>query len=151
MCKSLNNWAVSSQKWAWLALRVIAGLMFIMHGAMKLFGFMGSDPQPFTGGMGLFGLNLGINMLFVAGVIEFFGGILLVLGLWTRIAAALSALLMIMAYVHVHLGWNPLATKGELAVLYFLVWFIVFAFGPGPYSLDAKYCPATKKELKKRK
>jgi putative oxidoreductase len=132
--------------------------MFMMHGFGKLFGegahkFLTSI-DPVTKdlvGMGIFGLDIGINMLWVAGFIEFFGGILLVIGLMTRWAAGLSALLMVMAYTHKHLGWNPLETRGEMAVLYFLIWLLVFAYGAGPYSLDAKFCPDTKKELKKRK
>ena len=154
MCKWLRKCAIKEQPWAWLALRVLAGIMFAMHGAMKLFGWFNPDMlQSFTGGMGFFGLNVGVNMLFVAGVIEFFGGLLLVVGLATRGVAALAMLLMVLAYLSAHApkGWSPLANGGELAVMYFLVWFVIFAFGAGPYSLDAKWCPDTKKELKKRK
>lgn len=133
--------------------------MFAMHGAQKLFGFMGKEAASFTGGMNFFGLDVGLNMIWLAGFIEFFGGILIILGLFTRWAALWSAILMVMAYLSAHspLGnpesasWiNPLANRGELAALYFLVWVAVFAFGPGPYSLDAKWCPNTKKELKKK-
>ena len=107
-----------------------------MHGAQKLFGFMGKTPQTFLGGMDFFGINLGVNMLWIAGLIEFGTGILIAGGLFTRWAAALAAIQMILAYASAHLGWNPLATGGELAVLYFLVWLNVFVFGPGPYSID---------------
>lgn len=138
MC--LNDYANKIQPWAWLALRVVAGIMFTMHGAQKLFGFMGKTAQPFLGGMDFFGLSVGVNMLWVAGFIEFFGGLLLIVGLCTRWAALWSAILMVMAYLKAHLGVNPLATGGELAVMYFLVWVAVFAYGAGPYSLDEKWC-----------
>lgn len=129
--------------------------MFAMHGAQKLFGwFTDRAAVEVTGGMGIFGIDVGINMLFVAGIIEFFGGLLIVIGLATRWAAALAAILMIMAVTHAHWGLNPLATGGENALLYLFVWIAVFAYGPGPYSIDAKVCPDTQKELaayKKRK
>jgi len=132
----LSRQSEKIQPWVWLALRIIIGVFFAMHGAQKLFGFMGKTPQTFLGGMDFFGINLGVNMLWIAGLIEFGTGILIAGGLFTRWAAALAAIQMILAYAAAHLGWNPLATGGELAVLYFLVWLNVFAFGPGPYSID---------------
>src|SRR5690606_11627073 len=65
----------------WTLLRVLSSLMYMTHGYAKLFG---SNPQPFIGGMDFFGINLGVNMLWIAATIEFFGGALLVLGLFTR-------------------------------------------------------------------
>ena len=136
----MNNWlgrfSEKFQPWAWLALRVILGAFFAMHGAQKLFGFMGATPQAFLGGMGFFGINLGVNMLWIAGLVEFGTGILIAVGLFTRWAAALAAIQMILAYAAAHLGWNPLATGGELAAIYFFVWINVFAYGPGRYSID---------------
>lgn len=138
----MNNWlgriADKIQPWVWLAMRVTLGVFFAMHGAQKLFGFMGKDPQPFLGGLDFFGINLGVNMLWIAGLIEFSTGIFIAIGLFTRWAAALAAIQMILAYATAHLGWNPLATGGELAVIYFLVWFNVFALGAGPYSIDSR-------------
>lgn len=137
----MNTWlartAEKFQPWVWLATRVILGVFFAMHGAQKLFGFMGKDVQPFLGGMNFFGIDLGVNMLWIAGVVEFGTGILIAIGFLTRWAAALAVIQMILAYASAHLGWNPLATGGELATIYFFVWFNVFAFGAGPYSLDS--------------
>lgn len=96
----------------------------------------GDGSQPFLGGMDFFGINLGVNMLWIAGVIELFGGILLVLGLFTRYAAFMVALLMVMAYLAAHPAWFPTLNGGELAALYFVVYLAIFAYGPGKFSLD---------------
>lgn len=149
MCKWLNNFAKQSQPWTWLALRVIASIMFLMHGVPKLFGSAEREAQSIfnvvtdgsiSQGMGIFGFNTGLNMLWLAGFIEVVGGVLLIVGLWTRWAALASAVLMVMAYTHAHLGINPLATGGEAAVLYFLIYAAIFAYGPGKYSVDEMWC-----------
>lgn len=88
--------------------------------------------------MRFFGIDLGVNMLWVAGFIEFYVAILLVLGLFTRWMALLIAILMVMAYFTAHIAWFPTFNRGELATLYFLVFLVIFAFGPGKFSLDAK-------------
>ena len=117
--------------------------MFMTHGFDKLFG---ENPQPFQDG-GMTTINiaemislpipLGINALFIAGVIEFFGGLLILLGLWTRLAAFFAALLMLMAYLTAHLAWFPTLNRGELAAMYFLGYLIIVTVGPGPYSIDS--------------
>lgn len=120
---------------AWPLLRILSSAMFMTHGYAKLFG---ANPQPFLGGMGFFGIDLGINMLWVAAVIEFFGGALLVLGLFTRLMALLAAILMVMAYLTAHAAWFPTLNNGELAAMYFIVYLAIFAKGPGTFSLDAR-------------
>ena len=107
--------------------------MFMTHGWPKMFG---TQAQPFLGGMGFFGIDVGVNMLWVAGAIELFGGALLLLGLFTRFAALFAAVLMVMAYLTAHPAWFPTLNNGELATLYFLVYFAIFAIGPGKISLD---------------
>ena len=144
--KQLDGLSVKLQPCAYFLLRVIAGLMFMTHGYSKLFG---ESPQPLLGGMGIFGIDVGLNMLFVAGVIEFFGGLLIVVGLLTRSAAALSALLMVMAYTHAHLAWPPLANRGELAILYFVVLLVIAAYGSGKWALDNCWCKWDSKRKKK--
>ena len=131
-----------TQALAWLLLRVVASAMLMTHGFDKLFG---DNPQAFRGS-GMTTVNIGdsiafampwdLNALFVAGVIEFFGGLLLLLGLWTHMMALLAVLLMIMAYSVAHLAWFPTLNNGELAAMYFLVYLALFAYGPGDYSLD---------------
>ncbi len=108
-------------------LRIIAGFLLVWHGSQKLFGFPASQ-----GGGGASGLML------VAGILEFFGGILLLLGLFTRATAFILSGFMAVAYFMVHApgGFLPLINKGELAVIYCFV-FLYFAFaGGGAWSLD---------------
>ncbi|MBN2890620.1 MAG: DoxX family protein, partial [Bacteroidales bacterium] len=101
------------------------------HGASKLFG---AKPVELFSVMGF------------AGVVEFFGGALIVLGLFTSISALLGAIVMIGAFVKVHIprGINPTANGGELAVIYFAAMLVLIVFGAGSYGLEKKIF---KKEL----
>lgn len=117
-------------------MRIVSGLMLVVgHGYGKMFG---EKMQPFTGGRDFFGIDIGINTLWIAGFIEFYVGMLVILGLFTRPAALLTAILMVMAYLSSHAAWFPTFNGGELATVYFLVFIVIFAYGPGPVSLDAK-------------
>lgn len=124
----------NTQTLSWTIMRVLASAMFITHGWPKLFG---DSPQPIIGGMDFFGINLGVNMLWIAGVIEVFAGGLVAIGLFTRYMSALAATLMAMAYLAAHPAWFPTFNNGELAAMYFVTYFILFSFGPGKLSLDA--------------
>ncbi|MDH7943533.1 DoxX family protein [Pseudohongiella sp. SYSU M77423] len=129
-----NAIADNCQTLSWTIMRILAALMFMTHGWPKLFG---DNAQPVLGGMDFFGIDLMVNMLWIAGVIEVFGGALLVLGLFSRLSAGLCALLMIMAYATAHPAWFPTLNNGELAAMYFVVFFVLFAFGPGKLSVDS--------------
>lgn len=147
MLYKINDWAGSlvedSRDSAWTLMRVLASAMFMTHGWSKLFG---ENPQAMMGS-GMTTVNIGdflvfpmpmdINALFIAGAIELFGGLLLAIGLWTHLLALLAALLMVMAYLTAHLAWFPTLNRGELAAMYFLVYWLLFVFGPGPYSVDS--------------
>ena len=119
-------------------LRIVVALLFLQHGLTKLVGFPGNQPPHFN----LFSIDPGL-----AGVIETFGSILLLIGLWSRPAAFIMSGEMAVAYWSAHLprglervgamGIFPYDNGGSLAVLYcFVFLFIVFA-GPGPWSIDA--------------
>jgi len=109
------------------ALRIVAGFMFSLHGAQKLFGFLG-DKAP-----------AGNMLMMTAGIIEFFGGILIALGLFTTFVAFLASGQMAVAYFKAHAPSSiwPTVNHGELAALYCFLWLFVAAHGAGPYSLDA--------------
>jgi putative oxidoreductase len=132
--RTVNILADNTQTLSWTIFRVLSSAMFMTHGWPKMFG---DRAQPFLGGMGFFGVDAGINMLWIAGALELFGGALLVLGLFTRYIAALAAILMVMAYLAAHPAWFPTLNNGELATMYFLTYFVIFAFGPGKISVDA--------------
>jgi putative oxidoreductase len=107
-------------------LRIVAGFLFAFHGAQKLFGMFGGTAQPLVSLMGL------------AGVIEFFGGLLITLGLFTWITAFIAAGEMAVAYFYAHQGqalW-PIQNRGELAALYCFVFLFIAARGAGIWSLD---------------
>jgi putative oxidoreductase len=114
-------------------LRLFAGLLFWEHGAQKLLGALGGfggtpgARAPLASQMG------------VAGLLEFFGGLLLALGLFTRPVAFVLAGMMAVAYFQAHApnGFWPLLNKGELAVLYCFVFLYLSARGGGRYSVDA--------------
>jgi putative oxidoreductase len=111
-------------------LRIGAGLMFMQHGVQKLFGWLG--------GMGGQSAEL-LSQMWVAGVLETFGGLLIVLGLFTRPVALLLVLEMLAAYfiAHASRGLLPIQNGGELALLYAFIYLFFSAHGAGPFSLDA--------------
>lgn len=88
-----------------LPVRVGAGVIFVAHGAQKLFGWFGGYGLEGTGGwMSSIGLEPGVLMAAMAGSAEFFGGLALIAGLLVRPAAAVLALTMVVAIVTVHLA-----------------------------------------------
>ncbi|MBD8511566.1 DoxX family protein [Photobacterium sp. 2_MG-2023] len=94
----------SSDSVAPLALRVPAGIIFMAHGAQKLFGAFGGYGLEGTGQwMASIGLEPGMLMAFLAGSGEFFGGLFILIGLLTRPAALVLAITMVVAIVSVHL------------------------------------------------
>jgi len=76
----------------------------------------------------------------LAGIIEFLGGLLIAVGLFTRPVAFLASGQMAVAYflAHAPQGFWPILNGGELAALYCFTWLFFFAHGPGEYSLDAR-------------
>jgi putative oxidoreductase len=112
-------------------LRLVAGLLFFCHGVQKWFGLFG--------GLGGHGATAAMwSQLWVAGVLETVGGILLMLGLFTRPIAFLLCGEMAVAYFRQHFprAFWPIQNGGELAVLFCFLFLYLFAAGPGPISLD---------------
>lgn len=107
-------------------LRIGAGLLFMQHGVQKLFGLLGGNTVELVSMMGL------------AGVLEFVGGLFIVIGFLTRPTAAILAIEMVAAYVIAHMpqGGFPVENDGELALLYALVFLFFAASGAGRASVD---------------
>jgi putative oxidoreductase len=119
--------------WTHALLRIGAGLLFMQHGLQKLFGMFG--------GMDGAGATVTlVSQMGVAGVLETFGGLLLVLGLLTRPVAFLLAGEMLVAFLQAHLprAGVPLENGGEVPLLYMLVFLFFVGHGAGPVSLDAR-------------
>ena len=114
--------------WFYVLLRVAAGLAFAEHGAQKLFGLLGGQAVSLATQRGL------------AGIIEFVGGIMMAIGLFTSPVAFIASGEMAWAFFQNHFprGWWPIQNGGELAVLYCFIFLYIFCAGPGPWSLDAK-------------
>jgi putative oxidoreductase len=141
--RSLNERACDFAPTAVAILRIGAGLLFMQHGLQKLFGVLGGfggTPGATAPLMSLMGL---------AGVLEFVGGLLLVVGLFVRPVAVVLAMEMIVAYVQAHLpnGGFPVQNGGELALLYALVFVFLAARGAGPLSIDARMGRADPHEI----
>jgi putative oxidoreductase len=115
------------------ALRVISALVLLEHSTQRVFGFPAAAGRPWTGAPDLF------TRPWFASVLEFLGGTLIVLGLFTRPVAFVLSGLMAFAYflVHAPRSFFPILNGGEPAVLLCFVFLYLAAAGAGPISLDA--------------
>jgi putative oxidoreductase len=113
-------------------LRIMTGLLFLAHGSTKLLRFPLTDY--FKDGVSVF------SFMGFAGLLELVGGILIVLGLFTRITAFILSGMMAVAYFMAHApqGFYPILNGGELAIMFCFVFLYLAAAGGGPWSLDAK-------------
>lgn len=110
-------------------LRIVAALLFLQHGLSKFFGFPSANaphPTPF-------------DLEWFSAVIELVGGVLLTLGLFTRIAALIMSGEMAVGYflIHAPKSFYPYLNGGELAIMYCFVFFYLVFAGAGPLSFDA--------------
>lgn len=110
-------------------LRIVSGYAFSLHGAQKLFGVLGSDGVPLFSMMGF------------AGIVEFFGGVLISVGLFTSQFAFIASGQMAVAYFVGHVTVNgaalfPVVNRGEAAILYCFLFLYLSAHGAGNWSLD---------------
>jgi putative oxidoreductase len=114
-----------NQDYFFFVFRVVVGLMFLLHGWMKVPGIMD----------GTFGLG---SLMFYAGIIEVIGGLFIIVGLFTRTVSTIAAVEMVFAYFMAHAGsgLSPLANKGEPAVLLFASFLILMSHGARKWSVD---------------
>jgi len=113
--------------------RVFVGVLFFLHGAQK-FGVIGDGSiVGFAGAAGL-----ALWLAYLVAIVELVGGLLIALGLFTRLAAAVSGIEILIAYfiAHAPRGFSPLANGGELALLYFVSFLLLFAYGAKRWSLE---------------
>ena len=111
-------------------MRILVGIMFAAHGAQKIFGAFGGLPP---------GIEVPFWIQYIGGSIEFFGGALIALGLFTRLAAFICSGMMAVAYFYGHArngSFWPNVNQGEMAVLYCWIFLYIAAAGPGAFALD---------------
>ena len=108
-------------------LRIVTGLLFLEHALSKFFAF----PVPFP-------VHPLPPMLVAAGVIELVAGILIALGLFTRLAAFIASGEMAVGYFMMHFpkSFWPIVNQGEAAILFCFVFLYIAAAGPGAWSID---------------
>lgn len=124
----MDNFLTAWQPRVLSLVRIVSAFLFMQHGAQKIFGFPAEQRYPFE----LFSLSG------TAGVLELFGGFLLLIGLFTRPVAFVLSGLMAFAYfiAHAPQGFWPLNNGGELATMFSFV-FLYFVFaGGGSWSVD---------------
>lgn len=130
----MENFSEAWRPYLLSVLRVVTALLFIPHGTAKLFGWPRVD---YFDGLQTF------SLVGIAGVLEVFGGLLLLVGLFTRSVAFLLSGLMAAAYFigHAEQGLWPLLNGGELAALYSFVFLYFVTAGGGAWSVDASFSP----------
>jgi len=126
----LKKFLISWAPYMLSVLRVVAGFVFLQHGMQKLFGYPSAPPGGKPPLASLYG---------VAGLLEFFGGLLILLGLFTRPVAFLLSGEMAFAYFTAHApqGFWPVKNQGEAAVLYCFIFLYFVCAGGGRWSMDA--------------
>ncbi|MEK6939861.1 MAG: DoxX family protein [Nanoarchaeota archaeon] len=107
--------------------RIVVGLMFVQHGAQKLFGWFGGKAVESL-----------VSLMGVAGMIEFIGGLAIALGFFSRLASVGGIAVMIgaLATVHFPQGLIPIVNKGELALLFLVCFIVIVVHGNGKWSLE---------------
>ena len=117
-------------------LRIVTALLFMMHGTAKLFQM---PHQAMFDNLQL------ISLMGLQGVLEAGGGLLLLIGLFSRPVAFVLSGDMAVAYFMAHWpkSWLPILNGGDLAVLFCFVFLYLWAAGPGPWSIDARLSSKT--------
>ncbi|EAS46515.1 hypothetical protein GB2207_06673 [gamma proteobacterium HTCC2207] len=124
--KFLDNLLDDREEQAYALLRIVTGFLFIWHGTQKLMNYPVEFPYP---------LN---PLMYTAGAIEMVGGVLVMIGLFTRPTAFICSGTMAAAYWMAH-GMNnvfPIINRGELAALFCFAFLFIAVRGAGIWSLD---------------
>jgi len=127
--------------WAVLILRLALGTIFILHGAQKAFGmFAGPGIEGFSKMLSGLGFQPAIFWAYLAAYTEFFGGLLIVLGIFTRFASAAILILLIAAALTVHLKNGFFLQNGGIEYIFVLagISIALILIGPGKFSIFGK-------------
>jgi len=120
------------EPYAYALFRIVIGFLFLWHGVHKTFGFLGPQMETWT-------------QAWFGGLIELAGGVLVMVGLFTRCAAFVCSGTMAVAYFQFHwklhfagYAFLPFVNQGEAAVLYCFAFLLIATRGPGKWALDGK-------------
>lgn len=118
--------------YALAALRIVAALLFIEHGTQKLLAFPIAPPGGAVPAM--------FTLYWFAGVLEIFGGLMVLVGFFARPAAFVLSGMMAVAYFMAHFprSFWPVANGGDAAILFCFVFLYIAAAGPGPFSINRR-------------
>lgn len=128
------DWASAYGDWAPLFLRIAIGLVFFMHGYQKL----GMGVEGVAGFLGSLGFPAATFFAVVLIAVELIGGLALILGVWTRFAAALGVIVSVVALFSVHISKGFFISNGgyEFILLILAVMLALTIAGAGKYSVD---------------
>lgn len=118
-------WLDTHKAKVYIGFRIVIGLLFMQHGLQKLFGVLGKEAAA------VFSWPM-----WWVGLFELLGGLAVAIGLLTRLAAALSGLLMFIAYWTAHAAPLPILNGGELAAMYFAAFVLITFYGGEGLSVD---------------
>jgi len=137
---ALGSIYTALETYSWPLVRAATGFFFLPHGLQKLFGFWGGDIARTAEGFAKQGLHPSLFWAYYIGCLEFFGGILLIIGLLTRPVAALFAGFMFVAAFHVTIqrGWFWTGGGMEVPLYLLLVCLAILIRGAGSLSLDRR-------------
>ncbi|MBI2662356.1 DoxX family protein [Candidatus Woesearchaeota archaeon] len=121
----MKEFLEKNSDYLYFVFRVLIGVLFLLHGVQKVTGIYD-------------GKITFLSLIGLAAVIETIGSLFIIIGLFTRYTAIITAGTMLVAYFTVHApgGLNPLVNKGEAALLYFAAFLAMIAFGSRKWSLD---------------
>jgi len=130
----MEKWLGKYSSFFYALMRIVSGALFACHGAQKLFGVLGGTKPTET-------------LMIAAGVIEFFGGVLIAVGLFAGYAAFIASGQMAVAFFRSHYpaGFWPIMNRGELAVLFCFVFLYIASRGSGILSVDALFGKAKRR------
>jgi putative oxidoreductase len=127
-----------AESWAYPLMRFVVGAFLVPHGMQKLFGAFGGNAEQTAGFFSKLGIEPALPLTYLVGGVEFFGGILIAIGLFTRVAAAAVVIMMIVAVTKVHLAKGFFWTTGgfEYPAMWGLLALAIFFRGGGGLSAD---------------
>ncbi len=140
---AMAGFYASVQDLAYPMVRFFAGLILVPHGAQKLFGMFGGNIDGTAAFFVKAGLEPALPLAYLIGCVEFFGGILIAIGLFTRVAAGAATIQLAVAAFYVHLTFLANGffwTKGgyEYPMLWGIIMLAIFFRGGGKFSVDSK-------------